>query len=440
MKKLLLNINPLLLLFLNFFISQSNALENIIHWQTENGLPVYWVYSPSPAMVDVELLFAAGSAYDGEQSGLANATNSMFYEYAAGKDQAYWAEQLENLGAEIGLNARRESASISLRSISNAETLNEALSLWISIITEAEFREIDWRRVREQLLSQLRDKEQEPGYLANTAFYKALFPDQALGNPTLGTKDSLLALSVADLKRFQKQFYHRDNAKLVIVGDLTRQQAEALAEKIANALPSGTPASEISLNNSEAQQKVIQFPSQQAHIVLGYVTIARTHPDYYPLLIANHLLGGNSFSSRLMQKIRVEHGLTYGIYSSIVPLRQGSIFSIRVQTRVAQSAKALDLITEVIKALREEGISDEEFEQTKANLINNFPLGISSNRNILQQAASIAFYDLELDRLAQFQARIGAVSKEAVEKAIKQYFLADAFINIQIGDFSALGN
>ncbi len=424
----------LTLIFLSIFSSSSNALENIVHWQTKAGLGVYWVYSPSPAMVDIELLFAAGSAYDGEKNGLANATNAMFYEYADGQPQTYWAEKLESLGAEIALTSRREGAGIRLRSLSDSDTLNEALDLWLKIISKAEFRQEDWQRVREQLLSQYRDQQQDPSYLANEAFYQALFPDSALGQPSLGTEKSLMALTIEDLKTFYQNFYHRHNAKLVIVGDLSHQQAEALSEKVSTALAdNGGAAAQVSLTKSEPKQQIINFPSQQAHLILGYVTIPRTHPDYYPLLVANHLLGGNGFSSRLMQKVRVERGLTYGIYSHIIPMRDGSIFSIRLQTRVEQSTQALALIQETLDNLRQQGFSDTEFNDAKENLINSFPLTISSNRSILSQVGSIAFYDLELDRIGKFQEKIHAVSKAEVNKAIEKYLLPDALIKIQVG-------
>lgn len=424
----------LTLIFLSIFSNIANALENIVHWQTAGGLKVYWVYSPSPAMVDIELLFAAGSAYDGEKTGLANATNSMFYEYADGQPQAYWAEKLETLGAEIAFNSRRESANIRLRTLSDDDTRNEALDLWLKIISKAEFRQEDWQRVREQLLSLYRDQQQDPSYLANQTFYQTLFPDSALGQPSLGTEKSLMALSVEDLKGFYEKFYHRHNAKLVIVGNLNRQQAEAVAEKVSAALAdNGKAAPEVRLTRSQSKQEIIYFPSQQAHLILGYVTIPRTHPDYYPLLVANHLLGGNGFSSRLMQKLRVEHGLTYGIYSYIIPMRQGSIFSIRLQTRVEQSEQALTLIQETLNNLRQEGFSDSEFNDAKANLINSFPLSISSNRSILRQVGSIAFYDLELDRLNKFQNTIRAISQAEVKEAIEKYLLPDALITIQVG-------
>ncbi|MEK8016358.1 MAG: insulinase family protein, partial [Candidatus Parabeggiatoa sp.] len=165
----------LLLLILPLLCHNAFAIPTIQHWQTDNGTRVYFVPAPDLPMVDIEIVFDAGSARDGEQSGLAMLTNDLLSEGAAGHSADQIAEHFDNLGAKLGNSVGNDMANVSLRTLSEAELLQPAVKMLALLLAKPDFEATAFERIKQQTLIGLKYQEQQPSSLAKKAFYQNVF-------------------------------------------------------------------------------------------------------------------------------------------------------------------------------------------------------------------------------------------------------------------------
>ena len=221
------------------------ATPQIQHWSTSNGARVYYIPAPELPMVDVRVVFDAGSARDGQQPGLALLTNALLDSGIKGQDEEALAAHFEDLGAQYSASAQSDMALVELRSLSDETLLAPALETFTRIISAPEFPKQVLRRERERLLVGLKAKQESAGDLANDAFFDSLYPGHPYGHPSEGNETSLKAISEAQLRQFHRRYYVASNAVIAIVGAADRSRAEAMAEQISRHLARGAPAAEI---------------------------------------------------------------------------------------------------------------------------------------------------------------------------------------------------
>jgi zinc protease len=177
----------------------------------------------------------------------------------------------------------------------------------------------------------------------------------------------------------------------------------------------------------------IAHPATQAHIVIGQPGIRRKDPDYFPLWLGNYVLGGGGFSSRLSEEIRQKRGFAYSTYSYFNPLRQEGPFQIGLQTKKEQSEEALKVAREVLARFVADGPTQQELDNAKQNVIGGFPLRIDSNRKILGYLSIIGFYELPLNYLDEFPAKIEAVTLAEVKDAWRRRVRPDRMVTVVVG-------
>ena len=221
---------------------------------------------------------------------------------------------------------------------------------------------------------------------------------------------------------------------MAIVGDVSKKQAEAIANKISASLPKGTAQEKIAAVKSSVETKQhVDFPSQQSHVRMGQIGIERGNPDYFNLYVGNHILGGGGFTSRLVKEVRSNRGLSYSVYSYFLPYEQSGPFMLGLQTRADQVTEAIQVCNEVLADFIENGPTQEELNLSKQNIINGFPLRVDSNRDILGYLSLIGYYDLPLSYLNDFNKNIEKVSLEDVKQAFRKHLDLDTFVTVVVG-------
>ncbi len=413
-----------LLLFTGLLFSSQTlfAAPQIQHWQTANGARVYFVEAPELPMIDVRVVFDAGSARDGKQAGLALFTSAMLEEGAAGLDADTIARRFEDLGAQFSAGAYRDMATVGLRSLTKEAILQPALKTFIQVLTRPDFPQKALQRVRKQMLTGLQQQEQDPGAIASKAFYSALYGDHPYATPSDGTLASVRALQRNDLRDFYRRYYVARNAVVAIVGALDQDAAKKLAEKLTAGLRHGQRATDLSspMPLKQAKTEHIEYPSTQTHILMGQPGIARGDEDYFPLYVGNHILGGGGFGSRITEEVREKRGLSYSAYSYFAPMHAAGPFVLGLQTRNDSADKALQVLRETLEKFRNEGPSAKELDAAKKNITGGFPLKVDSNSDILGYIAMIGFYGLPLDYLDRFNATIDAVTAKQIRDAFQR--------------------
>ncbi|MEH6388576.1 M16 family metallopeptidase [Pseudomonas profundi] len=404
------------------------------HWTTEQGSRVYFMQADELPMLDVQVLFAAGASRDGDQPGLATLTNAMLNEGTGDKDAGDIAAGFERLGAQFSNSSHRDMALASLRSLTAADKLDPALALFAEVVSRPSFPQDAFERLRNQLLAGLRYRLQRPAALASEAFWAELYSDHPYGSLPEGTPESLQQITPAQLEGFHQQFYASGNAVIAMVGAIDRQQAERIAQRLADAMPEGPAAAKTPVPDPiEPEPTHIPFDAQQTHILVGQRGISRHDPDYAALYVGNEMLGGSGFGSILMEEIREKRGLSYSVGSSLIPMQAPGPFMISMQTRADQVEQALEVINDSLDEFIETGPSEADLERTKRQIMGQFPLSTASNAAIVGQLGAIGFYDLPLNHMQLFMDRIQALSTEQIREAFARHFEPAGRLVVTVG-------
>ena len=411
----------------------AHAGIDIQHWQDGSGARVFFVESRALPMVDIQIDFAAGGAYDPPaRAGLAGFTRSLLDAGTAELDEQAVADRIADLGAQFGGGTDDDRASLALRSLSSAAELDAAVDLAATLLARPAFPAAVLERERERAIAGLREALTRPDVLAARAFTAAVFGDHPYG--LQGTPESLAAITRDELADFPRRHYTAARATVTIVGDVDRAQAADIATRLLAALPAGEPASALPQPVQPARQTLrIAHPSAQAHVAIGLPGMSREDPDYYPLLVGNYVLGGGGFVSRLTREVREKRGFAYSVFSYFAPRAVAGPFQIGLQTRGGQVEDALAVVNATLAAFIADGPSEEEMEAARANIINGFGLRLDSNRKILDHVAMIGFYGLPLDWLDTYPGHVAAVSAEAVRDAFARRVRSEHLITVVAG-------
>ena len=423
------------LLLFGLLSSSAHAAPKIEHWTTANGLRVYYVPAPELPMMDLRLVFDAGSARDGAKPGLAMLANGMLDKGAAGLTEDQLAEQFESIGAVFSSSTSMDMGAVGLRTITLEKEQKAAVDLWLKVLSKPDFPQKDFERVQKLSLVGLQAEKQDPESLGSKALYKALYGDHPYGQPENGTEESIQALNVDDLKAFYQQYYVAKNGLLAIVGAVDRKQAEALAEQVSAVLPTGEAAAAIPevKQLTEAKTVKIAYPSAQSHILVGQIGNKRGDADYFTLYMGNQVLGGSGFTSRLMKEVRNDRGLSYSVYSYFAPMAQLGAFEIGLQTKQEQTTEALKVVRDVVGKFQQEGPTAEELEAAKKDITGGFPLRTANNSQIVEYVGVIGFYQLPLDYLDTFTSKINALTREQIADAFTRRVQPDKMVTVIVG-------
>jgi zinc protease len=405
----------------------------IQHWTLDNGARVYFVESRGLPMLDVNVDFAAGSAHDArDKAGTAHLVRQLLSLGAGGLSEDEISRRYADVGAQPGGSFDRDRAGVGVRTLSSPREREQALDTLARVLQQPDFPEAILQREKARLAAALKEEETRPETIADKAFNLAIYGEHPYGVPATGEIATLEKITRADLLDFHRRHYVSGRAVVALIGDLSREEADAIARRLTAKLPregSGVLPAPVSLA-IKGETRRIPHPASQSHILVGMPGLKRGDPDYFPLLVGNYILGGGGFASRLLEEIREKRGLAYSAYSYFLPLRDYGPFQVGLQTKKEQADLALSVVRETLKAFIDKGPTDRELKKAKDNLILGFPLRIDSNRKILDNLAVIGFYGLPLDWLDQFTRRVSEVTVQDIQRAFSRRLNLDVMATV----------
>ena len=421
----------------------AHAILPIEKLDAYKGSRGFLVQTKTLPMVDIEVSIDAGDRYDpAGKSGLADMVAGLM-NYGAKGDQgllseAQIADEIADLGANIGLSVSGERAILRIRSLSRKDLRDRAVKLAAAMLSAPRYEGKIVEREKQRTITNLLEAETKPEFVLERRFTKSVYGDYPLGNTP--TVKSVAAISANDLMQFHKQFYRGDRMIVSIVGDVDRAQANEIVQTLLQKIsPSGPPIAKLPelarspvepLTQREAQ---IPFDTQQAHIAMGMTAVTRNNPDYFPLLVGNYVLGGGGFVSRLMAEVREKRGLAYSVFSYFAPGKDTGVFQAGLQTKSDQAATALEVMSSTITTFIANGPTSAELIAAKSNLVNGYPLRIDNNRKLLDNVSSIAWNDLPLDTMEIWTKQVEAVTLEQVTAAFQKYLAMDRMRIVVLG-------
>lgn len=423
--------------FLFFLLAAglSWAGPEIQHWTTDNNARVYFVPAPELPMVDISVVFDAGAARDGDMPGTAKMTAAMIDEGTGTMTADDIASAFANVGAKFGASSERDMAVFSLRTLTEKQAFEQALDTYTKVLSAPAFPQDAFDRIQQTLLTGLQAENQSPQAIATRVFYENLYDQHPYSVMPAGNADTVKQLSPADLKAFYERYYVSNNADVVIVGAVDRTQAEQIAKRLTAGLATGQPAEKLPEVSAlkQAQRINKSFPSTQTTIVMGQTGISRDDPDYFPLYVGNHILGGSGLVSQLSDELREKRGLTYGVYSYFRPMQQKGPYQFALQTRNEKAQEALTVLQETLNTFIKNGPTEAELIAAKQNITGGFALRVDSNSKIADYLAMIGFYDLPLDYLDNFNDKVNAVTVADIKRAFERRVNADTMLTVLVG-------
>lgn len=428
-------------------VSSARAALPIQAWHTPSGAKVLFVQSDAIPMLDVRIEFDAGSRYDPvDKAGLAALTADMLDTGALAVgaqpalSESQIADRFADVGAQQSISAGRDYATVSLRTLIAADALRAAIDTLAQCLQHPSFPEAVLTREKGRLIAGIQEADTKPEVIAQKALWRLMYGAHPYG--VSASPHSVAAIERTDIAGFYRDAYSARHAVIALVGAITRDQAEQIAKQLSAALPTGGALTDLPPVRplSAAQSVDLTHPAEQAHILMGQPAIARNDPDYFPLLVGNYILGGGGFVSRLTQEVREQRGLTYGVSSQFMPLRQAGPFLIGLQTRRDRAAQALQVVRGTLERFITEGPSAAELQAAKDNLVNGFALRIDSNRKLIANVAAIGFYDLPLDYLDTWTQRVKQVTLADIRGAFARHLDPARMVTVVVGPSNVLGS
>jgi zinc protease len=406
-----------------------------------NGLSLSVVEMHKVPVVDVSLVIDAGGVRDpADLPGLATFTATMLQQGAGSRASLEIADEAAFLGAQLGTTASYDVAAATLHV--PKRQLAAALDLFADVVLRPTFPDAEVGRQRDLRRTQLLQQRDEPTLVSSVAFPAIVYgTTHPYGRPLAGNDSSVTRLTRDRVQAFYQTFYRPNTARLLVVGDVTLEEAQALVAArfggwargdvpapAASAAPAPTPRAIYLIDKPGAAQSVIR---------IGHVGPARDTPDYYALQVLNTILGG-AFTSRLNQNLRETHGYTYGAGSSFALRRWGGPFTAQASVVTAKTDSSLIEFLKELRRIRDSVVPAAELEKAKQYLVLGLPGDFETTSGAAFRFRDLLIYSLPLDFYAGYTARVNAVTAADVQRVARRYVDPDHFDIVVVGDKSQI--
>ena len=396
------------------------SIERVV---SAGGIEAWLARDTSVPVISVEIAFReSGSAMDPKgKEGLAYLASGLLDEGAGDLDSQAFRRALEEDVISLSFDAGRDDFTGSLKTLrKNHKKAFDVLRLALS---ESRFDSEAVERIRNQVLTILAQRADDPDAIAQRTWLSTAFPDHTYGQPRRGTMESVKGITAKDLHGFVDQNLVREKLVIGVSGDIAPEELASLLDHAFGTLPKRRPKRE-SLGKAEVKGRgkvvVIEKPIPQSIVVFGQVGVKRNDPDYYAAYVMNYLLGGGGLNSRLSKEIREKRGLSYSVYSYLYPLDHAGLLVGQVATRNDRVEESLKLVRAEWKRLAEERVSEEELRDAKTYLTGAFPLTLDSTNRIAGVLVAIQQNDLGIDYIDRRNAYIEAVTVADVARVAKR--------------------
>lgn len=421
---------------------KSLKLPSVQKSKLDNGIVVWTVQRSQVPVVSVELLLDLGAAADPPgESGLASFTSSLLEEGAAGKTSLELSDELEFLGASYEESSDFDSTALSLDA--PRERLDDALTVFADMVINPDFPQDEIERVQEELRTSLRQSRDSASSIASYFFPRLLYPeDHRYSQSITGTDKSIASFNQASIKKFHTAVYQPERATIIVVGDITPADATAKLNRVFGnwkskgefAVPAALPqAPQIAQRNVV----IVDKPgAAQTAVMIGWLGVERKTNDYYALEVLNTILG-DSFTSRLNQNLREEHGYTYGAGSRFDMRKEAGPFFATAAVQTDKTGPALEEFFKELSAIRET-VPEDELQKAKNYLAYRFPSEFETDSNIAGNLSTLLVYSLPEDTYANYVQEVQQVTADQVRKAAVRYIDPERMVVLLVGDRSVI--
>ncbi|MEX0365652.1 MAG: M16 family metallopeptidase [Ruegeria sp.] len=397
------------------------AEVNIQEVTSPKGIKAWLVEEPSIPFTALELRFRGGTSLDAPgKRGATNLMTGLIEEGAGDMDARTYARKLESLAASFTYDVGDDTLSISAQFLT--ENRDEVIDLLRTTILEPRFDQDAVDRVRAQVISGLRSDAKDPNDIAGRSFAAMVYGDHPYASEGKGTIESVSALTRDDIVAAHRGALARDRLYVGAVGDITPEELGALLDHLLGDLPeTGAPIPGKADLNISGGVNVVEFDTPQSVALFAQTGIDRDDPEFFAAYILNHIIGGGGFESRLMSEVREKRGLTYGVYSYLVPKDLASLYLGSVASANDRIAEAVEVIRDEWARAATEGVTGKELEDAKTYLTGAYPLRFDGNGQIAGILVGMQMEDLPIDYIATRNDKVNAVTLEEINAFARKF-------------------
>ncbi|NDV49253.1 MULTISPECIES: pitrilysin family protein [unclassified Salipiger] len=426
---------PLIAAAASLWLALPAAAEiDIQQVETPLGFKAWLVEEPSIPFTALEIRFKGGAALDAPgKRGATNLMVGLLEEGAGAYDAQGFAAESESLAASFGYDSSQDAVSVSARFLT--ENRDDAVELLRQSLIEPSFSEAALTRVRAQVISGIRSDAKDPDSIASATFDAEVFGDHPYATDASGTVESVRALTRDDIVDAWKGAMAKDRVYIAATGDISPEELSALIDNLLADLPdTGAPLPQDFDVQTTAGITVVPFETPQSVALFGQKGLKRDDPDFFAAYVMNTILGGGGFEARLMNEVREKRGLTYGVYSYIVPMDHAELYLGHVASANDRIGEAIDVIKDEWAKLAENGVTEAELDQAKTYLTGAYPLRFDGNGPIADILVGMQMDGLTPDYIATRNDEIEAVTLEDVKRVAARVLKPDALRFVVVGE------
>lgn len=396
----------------------------------DNGLVVLVRENHAAPVTVIDGYLPTGAIHDpAGKTGLSSFVANMLTRGSAKYDFDTFNATIEGVGASMAAGADDHTTGFGASSLS--EDFPIMLQVLADILHRPNFPQAHIQRLRSQKLVQIQERDEDTQEVSALRFFEMLYPDHPYGRSNVGYAHTLNAIERADLEAFHAAHYSPQGAILVVVGDVETNAAIDLIQQHFGdwqgtppdqSVPAVPPLNEVRRQFSVIPGKI------QSDIYLGCTTVPRHHPDYFPIRVANTILGRFGMMGRLGETVREEQGLAYYVYSSQEAGPNAGLWYAAAGVNPANVEQALESIQEEFATLAAEPVMDEELADTQAFLTGILPLQLETNDGVASTLLNLEWNRLGLDYLHRYNDLVFGVTKEDVQRVAQKYLRPDAYV------------
>lgn len=414
------------------------VLPSIEKQKLSNGLNVWIVKQNELPIVSMNMVINSGSSVDPlDRAGLATITANLLNTGTKTRSAVDIANQLQSIGAFMNTGSGWDSANVSMQTLT--KNVDQALDIYADVIANPIFPADEMETLRRRTLVGLIQRRDNPNATAQVAYSRLIYgKNHTYGKPIGGDEASVKAVTKAEVEKFYTTYYRPNNATLIVVGDT---DSKTMIPKLEKAF-AGWKSGDVPMDGTPAAATfdrpgiyIVDKPgAAQSVVQIGQVGVARSNPDYFPLLVMNTILGGQ-FSSRVNMNLREDKGYSYGANSSF-QFRRGAgpfVAGGAVQTAVTKES-VIEFMKEINGIRGAIPVTAQELEYNKQSLIRRFPSGFETPGQISGQLSNLVVYGLPDSYFNEYIQKVNSVTVDEVNRVANKYLTPDKMAILIVGD------
>ena len=406
-------------LFISFPAHAFPAIQEVV---SDKGIKAWLIEDHKLPLVAMDFSFKGGVEMDAEdKQGLAVLTTNLLTQGAGSYDARAFQNRLAAKSIALSFNAGRDYIVGSLKTLTKNK--DEAFSLLALTLQKPRFDKEDFSRLLEQQKIGVKFQVIDPSWQARYALYSYLYEGHPYGYRSQGQLSTLRNLTSQDSKELIRKAFTKDKLLVTVAGDISAKNLATALDKIFGALPESAVDKDIDDITWPASQTIcVSRQGAQTDLFFAAPMVDQKNSDWYAAQLANYILGGGGFESRLMQAVRAQNGMTYGISTGLASMDKDSLIMGSFSVANDQTAEAIYLLKSVWKHFYQKGITSTELQKAKDYLIGSWPLYMTSRSSVSGTLLALRQEAWGTDYLQKRKEFFERVTVDDMNRVIRNYF------------------